>query len=264
MSFRRPRIRIRTVVLVLAFALPALLAAAAALARGTAAAPENTSPPTIAGTARQGQQLQVSSGTWTGAQPISFRYEWDRCPGTGTKVVVPPCTAIPTATSTTYVPSAADVGRRLRVRLTATNSAGSTVVFTALTDLIGPAQGGSHAIDISQVEPPDRLIPDLVSFVPARITARTPFTMRVRVVDDQGFLVSGALVYVVGLPYDRLAPAPEATSGPDGYATLTLTPTVRLPLSRGSLVLFVRVRKAGDPLLAGVSNRRLVQVGVGP
>jgi hypothetical protein len=260
MSFPRPSLR--TIVLVLAFTLPAV-PAAAALARGTSGAPENTSPPTIAGTPRQGQQLQVSSGSWSGAQPISFRYEWDRCPGAGTtKVVVPPCTAIPDATGTTYVPSAADVGRRLRVRLTATNSVGSSVAFTAVTALIGPAQGAGQTIDISQVEPPDRLIPDLVSFAPARIATRAPFTMRVRVVDDRGFLVSGALVYVVGLPYGRLAPAPEVRTGPDGYATLTLTPTARLPLSHGSLVLFVRVRKAGDPLLAGVSNRRLVQVGI--
>lgn len=261
MSLHRPPTR--NLVLLLAIALPALVVAASAGAVGASSAPQNTSPPAITGTPRQGQQLQVSPGTWSGTQPISFKYEWNRCPGTSTKVVSPPCTAIPGATAATYVPTASDVGRKLRVRVTATNSAGSAVAFTPVTELIAPSQGGSKTVDISHVAPPDRLIPDLVSFVPSKITSRTPFTMRVRVVDNQGFLVQGALVYVVGIPYGRLAAAPEVATGADGYATLTLAPTARLPLRRGSLVLFVRVRKAGDPLLAGVSNRRLVQVGIG-
>jgi hypothetical protein len=35
-----------------------------------------------------------------------------------------------------------------------------------------------------------------------------------------------------------------------------------MPLRRGSLVMFVRARKAGDNLLAGVSSRRLVQATI--
>ena len=56
-------------VLVLAFALVG--SAGAGLAR-TAAAPSNTSPPTISGTVQQGQTLTADRGAWTGTEPISL------------------------------------------------------------------------------------------------------------------------------------------------------------------------------------------------
>ena len=41
-----------------------------------------------------------------------------------------------------------------------------------------------------------------------------------------------------------------------------MSPTANMPLRRGALVVFVRARKPGDNLLAGVSTRRLVQVSI--
>jgi len=35
-----------------------------------------------------------------------------------------------------------------------------------------------------------------------------------------------------------------------------------MPLRRGDLVMFIRARKPGDSLLAGVSTRRLVQEAI--
>ena len=46
-------------------------------------APVNTSPPTVAGTAKQGETITATSGTWSGAGPISFTYEWRRCDAQG-------------------------------------------------------------------------------------------------------------------------------------------------------------------------------------
>ena len=42
-----------------------------------------------------------------------------------------------------------------------------------------------------------------------------------------------------------------------------MQPTYRLPLKRSAVVMFVRARKPGGSLLAGVSTRRLVQVLTG-
>ena len=75
--------------------------------------------------------------------------------------------------------------------------------------------------------------------------------------------VSGALVYVLGLPYGWTFNAPELATDAQGWATITIRPTRNMPMRRrGALVMFVRARKPGDPLLGGVSTRRLVQVGV--
>jgi hypothetical protein len=50
-----------------------------------------------------------------------------------------------------------------------------------------------------------------------------------------------------------------------GWATITYQVLPGMPIQRGyRLTFFVRARKGGDNILAGVSNRRLVSVGVSP
>ena len=83
--------------------------------------PANTAPPTIAGTAREGATLTADPGTWTGTQPITYAYEWQRCTATGAG-----CAAISGATTKTYVLTTADAGATLRVKVTATDSTGAT------------------------------------------------------------------------------------------------------------------------------------------
>jgi hypothetical protein len=90
------------------------------------AAPVNVSPPGITGTAREGETLTVSPGEWRGAQPILLRYQWFRCDSGGRA-----CAAIRGATDTRRDVDAADVGRTLRVRVTAANDGGSSRVLTS-------------------------------------------------------------------------------------------------------------------------------------
>ena len=93
--------------------------------------PANTGLPTISGMPREGDPLTASPGTWAGA-PSGFAYQWLRC----TSTAPTSCTTIGGATVATYVPTSADVGRRLRVRVTATNSGGSTAATSNASQVV--------------------------------------------------------------------------------------------------------------------------------
>jgi hypothetical protein len=223
-------------------------------AKGTA--PVNTAPPVISGSVREGQRLMLTAGSWTGASPLTFSYQWQRCDAQGNG-----CVGL--TGGQTYQVTAGDIGLRLRGVVTAKNSLGSTTAVSAPTGLVLSA-AGTTAIAITSVSLPDRLVVDRVSFSPSVLHSRAPFVARFHVSELRGLSVSGALVYVVGVPFGRILKVPESSTGPDGWVTLQLVPTARLPLVRGgSLVLFIRARKPGDNVLAGVSARRLVQVRVG-
>ncbi len=224
----------------------------------TGTAPKNTAPPTISGTAQEGATLTVSPGSWGGTPAPSFSYQWQRCVGTGGG-----CAAISGATNTTYVATSADVAHTLLVQVTAKNATGTSTANTAETGLIAPAKSGGGAIQVSQVSLPNQLIIDGVKFSPSPATTRGIITARFHVSDTRGFSISGALVYALGLPYGWVYGAPEQPTDSTGWATIQIRPTRNLPLRRGDLVIFVRARKPGDSLLAGVSARRLVQEPLG-
>ena len=100
-------------------------ATSAATASVTAVAPANTAAPTITGTAKEGELLSASSGTWSGTTPITYAYQWQRCS--------PTCAAISGATAATRRLDANDVGKTIKVVVTATNPAGSPSATSAAT-----------------------------------------------------------------------------------------------------------------------------------
>ncbi|MEA2207582.1 MAG: hypothetical protein QOF54_59, partial [Solirubrobacteraceae bacterium] len=90
-----------------------------------AAIPVNTAPPTITGTAQQGQTLTEHHGVWTN-EPTGYAYQWQQCDSSGNT-----CKAISGATGQTYALAAADVGHTIRVQETASNSFGSSTPATS-------------------------------------------------------------------------------------------------------------------------------------
>jgi mannan endo-1,4-beta-mannosidase len=96
-----------------------------------AVAPTSTSPPAVTGTARVGQTLSGSSGYWSGTTPMSYAYQWLRCDSSGAN-----CSAVSGAVAQTYLLASGDAGSTFRIKVTATNSAGSASAQSAPTTVV--------------------------------------------------------------------------------------------------------------------------------
>jgi hypothetical protein len=121
---------------VAAIALCALVLPLGQGAAAPTAPPSNTGEPSISGRAEQGVRLNASRGTWTGTSPISYAYQWVRCGADGGQPDGGNCTIISGATDNRYRLVSADVGSRLRVRVTAMNAEGSRTAASNPTEVV--------------------------------------------------------------------------------------------------------------------------------
>ncbi len=103
--------------------------------------PAAGAPPVITGTPREGERLSASAGSWHGMVPLAFTYRWLRCDRLNR------CAAIPGATAASYRVTRADVGRRLRVRVTASNAKGSSSALARTTAKVARAGAAGAARD---------------------------------------------------------------------------------------------------------------------
>jgi outer membrane protein assembly factor BamB len=100
--------------------------------------PANTIAPAVTGSSAEvGVPIGVDAGVWTGL-PDSYSFQWMRCDPSGS-----PCSNIDGATAEGYVPVAADLGGRLEVSVTATNSSGTSPAV--ITPASGVVAGGAPA-----------------------------------------------------------------------------------------------------------------------
>ena len=109
------------------------------------APPVNTGPPTISGTARDGETPTADPGTWSGTAPIDYAYEWRRCDAGGDD-----CADIAGATAPSLELTDTDVGATLRVRVTASNAAGQASAASGASGLvaaIAPANTGAPSVE---------------------------------------------------------------------------------------------------------------------
>jgi hypothetical protein len=112
-------------------------------------------PPSIQGAVppEVDDELTANPGLWNGLPAPTFTFQWWSCNGPDFPA---DCVAIPGATSQTYTPVAGDLGRLLRVEVTATNVAGdddaessatlAVVASTAPVNTAAPAITGTPTV----------------------------------------------------------------------------------------------------------------------
>ena len=260
-------------IVVIIVAVTALVASIGAGAGTTAkaAAPESATPPTITGKAVEGQALVGHRGKWTGTV-VDYTDWWMRCDKDGGS-----CATISgQGDKNKYVLKNVDVGNTIRFRTEAKNADGATRELSVPTAVVAPAttpppppatngcakSGGT--IPVAGVSAPARLNIDQTQVSPSTIGRGTQsVTVRLHVSACKGS-VADALVYVTAVPYGQFSVPNEQRTGSDGWATLQFNGLAGFPVSSKQqlLVLFVRARKAGEPILGGVSSRRLVSFHV--
>lgn len=97
--------------------------------------PGNLVAPRIAGLLITGQVLTAYRGTWSG-RPTKYRYAWQRC-----NKAAQSCRRVGRAHRSTYLITRRDVGRRLRIVVTASNRVGSTSARSRATVSVTRSSG---------------------------------------------------------------------------------------------------------------------------
>jgi hypothetical protein len=90
-------------------------------------APSNITPPRILEEPYLGVELSIEEGEWSGTQPLSYAYRWQRCHSGGS------CADIEGETSSTYTVTREDLKSSLLVIVTASNGAGSATAASPLS-----------------------------------------------------------------------------------------------------------------------------------
>lgn len=247
-----------------------LVVASYSVAASPTAAPSNTAAPKVSGTPQVGNTLTASSGSWSGTTPITYHYQWITCDKSGAG-----CSNLSGATSSAYLVRSRDVGKTIRVRVTAKNSDGSAQATSDPTAVVTKAPTsppavngcptGTGPINVSQVSAPARLLVDGQQVNPTTINrADSTITVRFHVSACNGRSVAGALVYATAIPYEQFSIPPETATDATGWATMQMSQERFFPASprQGLLAVFVRARKPGENLLGGISTRRLVSFPV--
>ncbi|HEX4717467.1 MAG TPA: metallophosphoesterase [Thermoleophilaceae bacterium] len=118
-------------------------ASSAASATVAALPPANTVAPAIAGVAVDGQTLTTDTGSWTGTPTIAYASQWQRC-----DAITGVCNDIATATGPNYTLVSADVGYKVRVRVTGSNAGGSLAALSLQTAAVGAVAPTNTALPV--------------------------------------------------------------------------------------------------------------------
>ncbi len=98
--------------------------------------PWSIEAPTIKGTAREGETLTASKGSWAGTGSAEYDYQWQRCTNAS-------CSPIDHATGLSYRATSSDVGSTLKFIVTAKTAVGEASAPAATPEV--EARGGAVA-----------------------------------------------------------------------------------------------------------------------
>ena len=100
---------------------------------------------------------------------------------------------------------------------------------------------------------------------PGVITPGTKtFSVKFHVSDTCGSPVKGAQVYAATVPFNQFSIPSQSQTDDSGSVTMQFSMLRGFPAARQQrlLVMFVRASKPGEPILAGISTRRLISFRV--
>jgi hypothetical protein len=208
--------------------------------------PSLISPPSVAGAAMVEETLAASTGTWGGAAPLALSVRWERCDAAGAS-----CSDAG-VDGATYTLIPFDIGKRLRAVVTATNLAGSQTARSDLTKVVSELRPTPTrtTIPAAKVTAPHRLAIDGIVLSPKRLGRRGQVTATLRVLDDRGFRVAGALVSAVVLPAGSLVSPAETATAEDGSAALVFGRGTAKRRGRAAITLVLTARRPGDRLIS--------------
>ncbi len=101
---------------------------------------ESTGAPTITGSPLVGTRMTVSTGAWSGS-PLTYSFQWEDCNSEGKE-----CSTVLGATNANYTPVSSDVGHRLMVYVTATNSGGTAAALSLASNEVKQTEKGESAL----------------------------------------------------------------------------------------------------------------------
>jgi hypothetical protein len=103
-------------------------AESAATAEVNGVLPSNIIAPLIVAAPVSGVVATATEGTWTGTEPITYTFQWIHCNNKGEA-----CSEISGANKNQYTPTVGEIGKELKVKVTAKNVAGSVAKESAAT-----------------------------------------------------------------------------------------------------------------------------------
>jgi hypothetical protein len=183
----------------------------------TVVSPADISPPSISGTAEQGQTLSLTHGDWSGS-PSTYSERWLLCNASGAG-----CSPISGASGSTYALAASAVGSTVRVQETAGNGSGSgsPAVSSATTAVI------SDVPAITSFTPSTGLTGSSVTITGTAFTGAT--AVRVDGVKATTFSVHSSTQVEATIPNGALAgPISLTTPAGTGTSASSFTPSLSL------------------------------------